>query len=189
MLGEGELAQAGVFTDFASVEDPPLRMVTAGDHTYYVVTEGPVGNKESLTCFLGNYIQRAGPAIWSEDHMTWEVGARIITPVERLVFDLYVHRSFRASETFRTYACTELFGPMRTEPPLLSWSRIRLPAQVGHIPHGTRLPEVPRHLEMTERVFETVDLDPADFQLFRAELAHPPIHSIFFYEFEALREG
>ena len=148
-----------------------------------------MGNKENLTCFLGHTIRRVAPATCGEDHTKWEVGTRIVTPVRRLVFDLYVHRSLRASETLRPRSYSELFGPMPRGPLRLSWSKIEVPAQINQIPHGTRLPEVPRHLEMTERVFETVGHDPAEFQLFRAELPHPPTHSIFFLEFQALPEG
>ena len=58
-------------------------------------------------------------------------------------------------------------------------------ATINQIAYGTRVPEVPRHFEMTERVFETRGLDPSDFEFFRAELLHPPIHSIFFLAFQA----
>lgn len=164
--------------DFSSVGPDAFTTAVDGDGVMEIgVDDGPVGDTGAMTCiFAGPIIRAAAPVTASADDPDADLNVHVRTPVRTLLHDLVVQR--------------ELFGPL--EPTALVHSevqhilrtsrrphlRTRLPIRLGvesagPAPEGARTRDVPRSVELVERLLAETGFPAEAFDVYRIRMEFP----------------
>jgi len=157
---------------FCSQPIPELRRVVEGGRTSFELVEGPVGNTGALTCVVGT-MQRGIPFYRTPENEWGEHIAMCDIPAELLVLDSFIHESF----AFAIPPEANLYGTLgvaaNTPHP-----RQRLPLSeplqdlgVGPLPLPT--PEVPRHGQLVQAIFDRIGRSPGEFRGYRMKINYP----------------
>ncbi len=165
---------APLLGEFCSRPIPRMRVDTGSDGIIrYELVDGPVGNTAAATCVIGvagrQFVRRyCAPNDTLGDHV-----ARLYTPVELLVHDLFVHRDLE-------YALSPeiaLYSQLPSGPPyplggrncglLPVWEKVH---QLGSCPPGVVTPELPQYRHMIDRVFDRMGWSARDFYGFRFKM-------------------
>ena len=169
-----------VIREFCSTPMPRLDAVVGGAETYYELVEGPVGNTGALTCIYGSHTRMIGGRYREEKNEHAEMALNIITPVEMLVFDLFIH------EQLSDLMPPELAVYSRADgrPLHLRASREHslLPIEVGAQDLGWGMsvgstPHWGEYAKLGSWVFDRLGWDDRAFRLFRAAIPYPPTPS------------
>ena len=111
----------------------------------------------------------------SENNTFGEIMLAMRTPVETLIFDLFVHESYLSflSPTLHIYSQFE-GGP---EFPVPGRQRMALPFEesiqdLGQ-PPVVQTAVIPNHVEIVDTVFQRTGWNPAEFRAFRAMIPLP----------------
>ena len=155
--------------------------------TRYELSEGPVGSTATTTCVIGLFGRNFVPRYRAPNDTRGEHFARLYTPVETLIHDLFVHKDL-------TYALTPqilLYSQMPGGPvfPTASRDRGLLNVQdpiinLGSGPVDVVTPEFPSYAKMIRSVFARLDWTPGDFRGFRFRLRYPPIPTLAVWRYE-----
>lgn len=167
--------QAPLMGDFCSQPLPELRRVATACGTDFELVAGPVGNAGLRSCVVGA-IQRRIPFYRSPENEWGEHTAVCDTPAELLIFDLFLHSSFRFALPPEMALYSELgaAGPY----PERGRERNRLPLteqlqDLGAGPLLLATPEVPRYRQLLQAVFDRMGWSPLEFHGFRVKMAYP----------------
>lgn len=171
---------APLLPEFCSQPLPELRRFNGADGFIYdELVEGPVGNTAAVTCITAELIPKMSSMRRSENNTFGEIMLAMRTPVETLVFDLFVHESYLSflSPTLHIYSQLE-GGP---EFPVPGRHRIALPCEesiqdLGR-PPVVQTAVIPNYVEIVNTVFQRTGWDPAAFRAFRAIISYPPAPS------------
>lgn len=171
--------------EFCSRPLPELRSFTDRTQTCFELVEGPVGNTGALTCVVGT-IQRNIPARRTPENEWGEHTAKVDTPAELLIVDMYFHKDFAFAIPPEVGLFSEL-GDSITSPSQLR-DRRRLPLNerlqdLGEDPLPLATPEVARYGQMVRTMFERTGWSPKDFHAFRMRVPFPayPTALVFRY--------
>ncbi len=147
----------------------------------YELLEGPIGNTAAATCIIGIFGRRFVRRTVAPNDTLGEHVARLYTPVELLIHDLFVHRDLSYAFSPEAHLYSQL--PSQAPFPMGGRKKGRLPLweQVHHLGWGTSsvmTPELPQYHGMIGSVFDRLSWNPQDFQVFRFELPYPPIPTL-----------
>jgi hypothetical protein len=177
---------APLLSGYCSQPLPDIRTRTEPDGMIrYELLEGPVGNTAAATCILGIYGRSFVRRTRAENDTLGEHAARLYTPVEVLVHDLFVHRDLSHALSPDIFLYSQMpGGPVY---PASGRDRGLLPlyqrAQpLGH-PPDLVTPELPTYPRMIHTVFDRLGWDPGDFFAFRLRLRYPPIPSLAVFRY------
>lgn len=167
--------QAPLIPEFCSQPTPQLRSFVDRTQTCFELVEGPIGNTGAITCVVGT-IQRNIPAHRTPGNEWGEHSARIDTPAELLIVDMFFHKDFAFAIPPEPVLYSEL-GDVATAPGPTR-ERRRLPLNesledLGLDPLPIATPEIPRHSQMVRTLFDRMGWSPKDFQGFRIRIAYP----------------
>jgi hypothetical protein len=179
---------APLLGDFCSKPVPEIRLVTGPDGMMrYELVEGPVGKTAAATCVIGivgrSFVRRTRIA----NDTLGEHGARLYTPVELLIHDLFVHRELEYALSPEVALYSQMpGGPVY---PTSGRDRGLLPVRErvqerGGCPPDLVTPELPRYRQMTQTVFERAGWDADDFYGFRFRMRYPPIPALAILRYE-----
>jgi hypothetical protein len=147
----------------------------------YRLLEGPVGNTAADTCIVGivgrNLIRRRAAA----NDTIGEHLARLYTPVELLIHDLFVHRDLDYAHAPQIFLYSQL--PIHAPYPTFGRDEGLLPvaervSKLGVGPASAFTSEIPQYRRMIERVFARTGWDPQHFFGYRFKMRYPPIPSL-----------
>jgi hypothetical protein len=138
---------------------------------------GRVGNTGAVTFFTGEISRNSATRYRDAENTFNEFSARIQTPTEVLVFDVYV--------------CDSMFGPIEPKSALYSalvspssrdeGDRLPIVTQVTHLGRGLDViftPDVPRYVDLTQYVFDRLGWDEARFDVYRVRMEYPPMPTV-----------
>ena len=180
--------KAPLMGDYCSRPIPEMGIELGKDGvTRYELSEGPVGSTATTTCVIGLFGRNFVPRYRAPNDTRGEHFARLYTPVETLIHDLFVHKDL-------SYALTPqilLYSQMPGGPVFPSSSRDRgiLNVQdpiinLGNGPADVVTPEFPPYAKMIRSVFAQLDWTPGDFRGFRFRLRYPPIPTMAVWRYE-----
>jgi len=165
---------------FCSPRNPEIQIVQSGGFKRFELAAGPVGNEGLTTCVFGTRLRA-----WQERYSP--TGARsgfmviINTPVERVIFDMFLHRDLNVSSPPMTQLLDRLTYPHghiesefdRQSLPL-SESPVMLPPGV----HGTLCPHIPWYTSLIEDVTQRIGQPIENFVGSRFEMTYPPLSTM-----------
>jgi len=101
--------------EFCSTPIPKINQFTDSNGVLYdEIAPGPVGNPGALTCVSGELYHSAFPMHWSPENTFGRYELMLTTPVEAVVFDVYLHSSLRQFGDFEQ----TMFGLLEDRPGL-----------------------------------------------------------------------
>lgn len=145
------------------------------------ISKGPVGNTAAATVVLGWKWNEPVSMYESEPGEMGEHGIHLTTPVEAVIFDLFVHRSLGFAYELKPRMVSELQGVSAGPRSDSARHVIPVPDEVvdmGAGPPDLTTVEVPRYREMIEYATGNLGHTIADFRVFRYRLKYPPIPTL-----------
>ncbi len=174
--------QAPLLGRFCSDPLPAIRVDLGADgFVRYELVEGPIGNTAAATCIVGIFGRRFARRIVAPNDTMGEHVARLYTPVELLIHDLFVHKELMYAFSPRAF----LYSLLPSHPPYPCGGRERgrlpLGEEVQSLGRGSSAvltPELPQYHGMIESVFGRLEWKPQDFHVFRFQMRFPPIPTL-----------
>lgn len=174
--------EAPLMKEFCSQPVPDVRVAEHPKGTYRcMLTDGPLGYSAAATVISGWVYHATAPLSESYPGEPGEHGANLTTPVEALVFDLFVHRDlpFARSVTARVYS--QLPGGPRYAEEGATAYELPVPTEIVDMEDGPPDPPSPalgRYAEMIGRVAGRMGRAAEDFSVLRYRLRYPPIPAL-----------
>ncbi len=173
-VGEGQLQ---LLKRFCTPSLPDIRVVESGSYKRFELAAGPVGNEGLTTCVFGTHLRHIYPR-YSETPDTAGFMVLLTTPVERVMFDMYVHRSMNMEAPPPAQLLDRLAFPHAS--PESDFARQSLP--IAEAPtllpagiEGTLAPSIPWYTSLVEDVTSRLGIPITDFVGSRFEMSFPPI--------------
>ena len=177
--------------------DPLPLLKTVTSHScgpVYELEDGPVGNTNLIDTVTGTVSRGIFPIEPEEGEEHHEVSARIYTPVQNLVLDLFFHETM--AETMAGNPSVKMLFDYYSHGGALSYrsDRDHIPMNIKPIMIGTGTscaytPLVPRYSEMLADVFQCLRWDPDEFLVYRTRVEFPVVPSSLYYTDEMVRKG
>lgn len=182
---EGDLQ---LLSRFCEPRKPPI--VTSHYHGYkaFELATGPVGNEGLTTCIFGSHLRQVFDR-WPSVPETVGFNVLLTTPIERLMFDVFVHRDLRAPRAPRARLLDRLAYPHGGKDSEFERQKLPLverPTTLRPDYSGAISPYLPQYPEILKFVSERIGHDYASFEGSRFEMAYPPIATILNRPFDAL---
>lgn len=185
--GAGE-GKAQVYKKFSNPPEPDIRMVESGGYRRFELATGPVGNEGLTTCVFGTRLRQLYDR-YSETPETAGFMVLLNIPVERVMFDLFIHRDIRLDKHPKTLLLDRLLFPHVNNEADFDRQSLPLAESAHALPHGmdgTLCPYMPWYTAMvadaTGRIGQSID----DFVGSRFEMMYPPITATLRREFNLL---
>ena len=175
----GQGNDAPLLTEFCSDPLPKIRTtIKPNGLIRYELCEGPVGNTATASCVIGIHGKAFVRRTRVENNTRGEHAARLYTPVELLIHDLFVHEDLEhaLSPSVRVYSQMP-GGPVYPNAApgqgLIPVDEDVLP--LGACPPDPVTPEVPSYGKMIHTVFNRLKWNANEFHGFRFKMRYPPI--------------
>lgn len=170
---EGQLQ---LIKQFCSPATPEINVVESAGYKRFELAAGPVGNQGLTTCVFGTLLRRLYPR-YSATPDTAGFMVILTTPVERVLFDFFVHKDLTPSppRTHLLDRLSHLYGNIESE---FDRQSLPLAEQARQLPRGAAgamCHYIPWYPKLIEVVSERIGHDVADFTGSRFELNYPPI--------------
>lgn len=160
--------------DFTSAPSPEVRVRQIGHVEFFELADGPIGNTGVGDVCFGHFTLADVPRYRSEEDQLGELYLYLGSPVENLVFDLFLHKDMEIAAP-PTAAMTLDFHhvdgshyvdqlPLKTQPRQLR----------GATP-SIATPLVANYGPMTDLVWGRLGWKAQDFRAWRMEIKYPPI--------------
>jgi hypothetical protein len=179
---DGDPERAPLLTEFSTSPPPELVVTGREDVRTYELRPGPVGRAAAVDVVFGTILPAAVPIYDTDDdpNSVGEHYCRIDTPVERLLFDLYVHRDlpFELPPSMALYSL--LHG--RLDYPLSQQeaSLLPVPGRIQELgsPPVVSTPAYGDHGRLVARAAAALGVPLGELRGYRYELAYPPVPSV-----------
>ena len=149
---------APLLGDFCSKPLPDIRPAPpAGNMVRYQLVQGQVGKLAAVSCIIGLKGRSLVRRTKAENYTCGEHGARLYTPAELLIHDLYVHRDLRYAMSPELAVYSHMPGGLMYPGcgPDQGLLPIGYPViSLGSQPPDVLTPEFPRYSKMIHYVFE-----------------------------------
>ncbi len=165
--------------EFCSKNLPEIRAIQREDHTELMLVDGEVGNVGAFDCYFG-YVVRGASAYRTDEDRTGEFVANISLPIERLIFDIHVHRDVEMAERPSVYVYNRTGG--LTEDPAQCRPEQLLPIKASVVsvagsPPAVATPHVPNYPEITRSMYDYFGVEPSAMRCYRLDMPLPPMPS------------
>lgn len=179
---EGELQLVRQFCD----PPPKIQVSVIGGFRQFELAPGPVGNEGLTTCVFGSYLKHIFPR-YPEKPDTAGFMVLLQTPVERLLFDMFVHRDLGVSTPPRTQLLDRLLFPHGYSEDDFPHIELPLTERAGSLPpsySGAIYPLIPWYGRVLPFMTEHSGRSFDEFEGSRFELAYPPISTTLSRRFD-----
>lgn len=178
---------APLMGDYCADPMPELRLNSGADGIMrYELVEGPIGNTASTTCIIGlfgrGFFRRTKvPGDTIGEHL-----ARLYTPAELLVHDLFVHEDLTHAQNPTIHLYDQL--PIAPPYPVCGRERSELPFadSIQSLGRGSRsavVVEMPQYAAIINSACERMEWNPKSFLGYRFRLKYPPIPSVAVFRY------
>jgi hypothetical protein len=140
-----------------------------------------VGNTAATTCIIGLFGRNFVKRYRTEDDTIGEHIARLNTPTEMLIHDMFVHRDLDYAFSPEILLYSQLPGGPTFPASGRDQGLLPVSEEVFDLGTGTAAvmtPEMPEYSKMVQRVYERVGWKSSEFYGFRFTLRYPPIPSL-----------
>lgn len=186
---DGPEGSAQLIRDFCDPHDPDIRVSTLGDLKRFELAAGPVGNAGVATCVFGSYLRHLYPRVESDEHAYASFTVLLETPVERVMFDMFVHRDIELPATPTAHLCERLTHPSPPSDDEIERLSIAVPDPpyaLGRGASGALTAHISWYSSLVSRVCERLGHSPDSFAGSRFEMAYPPIPTALLRRFPLL---
>lgn len=171
---EGELQ---LMKRFCSPASPRVDVVVTGDYKRFELPAGPVGNEGLTTCVFGTRLRKLYPR-YSATPDTAGFMVLLNTPVERVLFDVFVHRDLGLQAPPPAQLLDRLGFPHANDESQFDRQALPLPEAPRALPGGiagTLCPYIPWYTQLIDDVTARIERPIGDFVGSRFEMTYPPI--------------
>lgn len=163
---------------FCSPDDLRINVVQLGQVKRFELESGPVGNQGLTTCVFGSHLQHLFSRYASpeDDYATFYV--QLETPVERVIFDMYVHEDLQVEGIPEVHLCDRLTHRHIARESDIEQESLPIgeePFALGRGAAGAVTPHIPFYSRLVEFIGERIGHAPEEFRGSRFELKYPPI--------------
>lgn len=166
-----------VIPEFSTHPLPEINQFRGHDGVLYdEIAAGPVGKHGALTCVTGERYLQALPRYWGEDNTFGRYELILRTPVESVLFDIYLHESLSNFGDFRY----TLYGLLEDRPGVGSGKTHDRPIEPAHDAQRLGLPPIvqnrraPDHARLLHYALDRAGWgDMSSFRGYRCELEYP----------------
>lgn len=163
---------------FCEPQIPAINVVSNGDMKRFELAPGPVGNAGAATVVFGTYLTHLYPRFRTGDRAAANFTVLLETPVERVIFDMFVHREIVAAGPAYAHLCEKLTHPhpptdSEFEPRSLPMTEA--PFALGRGAAGALSAQIPWYQKLVTFVCDRIGHEPEAFSGSRFEMAYPPI--------------
>jgi hypothetical protein len=178
--------QAQLLKGFCSPAQPDIQVVISGDYKRFELAPGPVGNEGLTTCVFGTRLHR----VYDRYSATPDTAGFMVllqTPVEQVMFDMFVHKDLGVTEPPRTQLLDRLLFPHSNVES--DFDRQSLPMAETPLPlppglAATLCPYIPWYSRLVDEVTAKIGIPLEDFVGSRFEMAFPPISTTLSRRFD-----
>jgi hypothetical protein len=171
---------------FCSPSTLDIRIVPSGDYNRFELAPGPVGNEGLSTCVFGTRMRRLYPR-YSAEPDTAGFMVLLSTPVERVIFDMYLHKDLGMSAPPPAQLLDRLNFPHQNIESEFSRQALPIAETPEPLPPGIpgvmcpHIPWYPRMvLDVTGRIGHRIE----NFIGSRFEMTYPPVSTTLSRRFE-----
>lgn len=171
---EGELQ---LLREFCDPRAPDIEVQIQGDYKCFNLAAGPVGNEGLTTCVFGSYLPSIYPRPVGESD-TAGFMVLLQTPVERVIFDYFVHDDVPTEGGTITHLLDRLTYPHQNREADFdhqSMSITETPRPLVRGPNGAITANIPWYPRLIEFVEHRTGVPVERFRGTRFEMAYPPI--------------
>lgn len=182
-VGEGELQ---LLKRFCNPPNPKIQVSQIGAFKRFELAPGPVGNEGLTTCVFGSYLKHLYPR-YSETPDTAGFMVLLQTPVERVLFDVFVHRDLAVPEPPRAQLLDRLTFPHGNVESDFPRQELPLPETPAPLPGGAAgalHPNIPWYSRLLTYVSERIGQPLNAFEGSRFEMTYPPISTTLSRRFD-----
>ena len=171
---EGELQ---IIREFCEPDVPSITVRKQKDYKTFELDAGPVGNKGMTTVVFGSYLK----ALYMQSYDRPETAGFMVllqTPVERVIFDYYIHKDVQTEGEVITHLLDRMTYPHENREEDFdhqSMSISESPRKLPHGIHGASTPHLPWYPRLLELISDRTGLDYDDFSGSRFTMNYPPI--------------
>jgi len=171
---------------FCEPANPEILVSTVGDFKRFELAAGPVGNAGQATVVFGTYLRHLFPRLRSAEHSHAGFTVLLETPVERIIFDMFVHRDIMLEGVPPAHLCARLnisHFPSDEEITRRAMPVVEKPFALGRGATGALTAHIPWYQRLVSFVCERIGHDPEAFSGSRFEMTYPPIPTVLLREF------
>lgn len=171
---EGELQ---LLTKFCKPAKPRIDVSVNDGMKRFDLAAGPVGNEGLTTCIFGSYLRK----LYARSPDPAETAGFMVllrTPIERVVFDFFIHKDISVANPARTMLLDRLAYPQvnrESDFPAQSLSISESPAPLPRGIGGAIHPNLPWYPKLLDFVTSRIEHRFEDFDGSRFEMTFPPI--------------
>jgi len=172
---EGDLQ---LMREFCEPSDPKIEVRTQGDYKVFNLAAGPVGNRGQTTCVFGSHLRSIYSQKPNDVHESAGFMVLLQTPVERVIFDYFVHDSIKHSGQVVTHLLDRLTYPHDNRVENFDDQSMSIAERGYDLPSGVdgaatvHLPWYPRLMQF---VSDQTRYSIEEFHGSRFEMTYPPI--------------
>lgn len=171
---EGELQ---LLRNFCSPSDPGIEVRNQGTYKVFDLASGPVGNEGLTNCVFGSFLNDIYERRPESDN-TAGFMVMLQTPVENVLFDLFVHKDVEHTGDTITHLLDRLTYPHENREEDFDDQCMPLHEQAVDLPrgiHAAATPHIPWYTDLLRFVESRMRMPVDDFACSRFEMAYPPI--------------
>lgn len=183
---EGELQ---LLKSFCDPPDLKIEVNRSGDYKRFELAAGPVGNKGVTTCVFGSLLRSIYDR-YSAQPDTAGFMVLLQTPVERVVFDMFVHKDLGVGLPPRTQLLDRLTYPHNNDESEFDRQKLSISEEAVMLPSsaaGAIHAEIPWYPKLLNFVTGRIGKDMSEFNASRFEMAYPPISTTLSRRFDLQR--
>ncbi|MFK7759457.1 MAG: hypothetical protein AB8C13_05875 [Phycisphaerales bacterium] len=183
---EGDLQ---LMRSFCEPSNPEIEVQMQGDYKVFNLAAGPVGNRGLTTCVFGSYLRSIYSMQPSDEHDTAGFMVMLQTPVERVIFDYYIHNSINHTGEVVTHLLDRLTYPHDNRVENFDNQSVAIAERGYDLPpgvDGAATAHLPWYQRLMEFVSERTGYGIDEFSGSRFEMAYPPISTTLSRRIEIL---
>lgn len=173
---------------YCSPSSPEIQIVQSGGFKRFELAAGPVGNEGLTTCVFGTRLREIQDR-YSATPAPGSFSVILSTPVERVIFDLFLHRDLNIHTPAHTQLLDRLTYPhshIESEFDRQSLPITETPALLPPGIHGTLCPHIPWYTNLVEDVTGRIAQPIDNFIGSRFEMTYPPLSTMLRRSFDLM---
>ena len=166
-----------LLTPFCDPPNPKIDVRMEHDYRAFDLAAGPVGNEGLTTCVFGSYLHQIYRNGFDEPD-TAGFMVLLQTPVERVLFDLFVHEDIRTDGPAVTHLLDRLTYPHDNRESAFDRQSMAISETARALPRGrdaAATASIPFYTQLLSFIAGRIDIPTEKFAGSRFEMTYPPI--------------
>jgi hypothetical protein len=166
-----------LLTPFCNPPNPKIDVRMEHDYRAFDLAAGPVGNEGLTTCVFGSYLHQIYRNGFDEPD-TAGFMVLLQTPVERVLFDLFVHEDIRTDGPAVTHLLDRLTYPHDNRESAFDRQSMSISETARALPRGrdaAATASIPFYTQLLSFIAGRIDIPTEKFAGSRFEMTYPPI--------------